>query len=437
MAVTRCHDSTYHMLSFPYYPWQVGQPGFAYPVYDYDSLIILPSNVTHNNINYTVTSIDKEAFLFQKNMKTVVLPSTVVTIDSGAFNCSALTDVEMPNVRYIGFAAFIGTALSEIVLPPSLEEIGAQAFAGLPIQELEFPSGLRKLKYHAFFDCPLRRVTFQEGVEEIETNALDFQYMDSITFPSTLEKIGCLGELGQLQSGVEYPLKYLEFKDGGNPLTIEAGFVANFRQLKTVKLSNRIVELGEGSFHGTGIETLSIPPQVRNIPNGCFYNCPFLRHVTFPEELDTIGEYAFGNCTSLGSLTLHCVVPPVVFGSSFTRNDIQVTIPCHSEENYLSDSEWSGYTSFSYHEDCTGIGNSQKQTIKAYPIPFQNVLMVECDAATTSKIEIMDVLGQLQYVGVPSDDKLVINTSFFPSGVYILTITSIHEEKSQIKMLKK
>ena len=35
----------------------------------------------------------------------------------------------------------------------------------------------------------------------------------------------------------------------------------------------------------------------------------------------------------------------------------------------------------------------------------------------------MDVLGQLQYVGVPSDDKLVINTSVFPSGVYVLRVT--------------
>ena len=56
---------------------------------------------------------------------------------------------------------------------------------------------------------------------------------------------------------------------------------------------------------------------------------------------------------------------------------------------------------------------------------------------TTSKIEVLDVLGQLQYMGVPSDDKLVINTSVFPTGVYILTVTSNQKEKNQIKILKK
>ena len=62
VAVTRCHDSVYHTLQPPQYAYQVGQPGFLYPVYDYDTLISIPSSVSYGGQTYTVNAIDKEAF---------------------------------------------------------------------------------------------------------------------------------------------------------------------------------------------------------------------------------------------------------------------------------------------------------------------------------------------------------------------------------------
>lgn len=96
VAVTRSHDSAYHLLPSPQ-PWEVGQPGFVYPVYDYDSLITIPPTVTHEGLTYTVTSIDKEAFYMQKNLHTVVLPASIETIDTGAFHLSTLHQIDFCN----------------------------------------------------------------------------------------------------------------------------------------------------------------------------------------------------------------------------------------------------------------------------------------------------------------------------------------------------
>ena len=120
VAVTRCHDYTYHQLPHAQYAWQVGQPGYAYPVYDYDSLINIPPTVTNDDVTYTVTAIDLEAFYYQRGIRVVNLPSTIEIIDSGAFDRSSLAEITLQEgVRRINYGAFVNTDIREISLPQS------------------------------------------------------------------------------------------------------------------------------------------------------------------------------------------------------------------------------------------------------------------------------------------------------------------------------
>lgn len=348
VAVTRCHDSIFHTLQIPFYAYQIGQPGFVYPVYDYDSLISIPSNVTHNGVNYTVTAIDNEAFYMQKAMRTVIIPPTVTIIDTAAFFGCSVMHVEMPNVTHIRHSAFYNSHLSSVDIPECITVIEKLAFVGNPFTTVSIPSSITVLENSVFAYC---------------------------------------------------------------------------EELTQVNLPDHLDSIKEAAFYGT----------------------PSLKKITIPSEVTYIGYFAFEGGydptfgLGLDTLIMQGITPPEIDLNAFSLDhNLYVLVPCHTIEAYQTDQNWLLYSNYmAYHEDCTEVEISLKQTIKAYPIPFQNVLMVECDAATTTKIEIMDVLGQLQYVGVPSDDKLVINTSVFPSGVYILTITSNKKEKKQIKILKK
>ncbi len=348
VAVTRCHDSIFHTLQIPFYAYQIGQPGFVYPVYDYDSLISIPSNVTHNGVNYTVTVIDNEAFYMQKSMHTVILPPTVSTIDTAAFFGASVVHVEMPEVTHIRYGAFQNSHLSSVDIPECITVIEQLAFAGNPFTTVRVPSSITVLEKSVFAFC---------------------------------------------------------------------------EELSQVNLPAHLDSIKEAAFYGThSLKKITIPSEVTYIGPEAF----------------TYGYGSYGVDGFLDTLIMECATPPEIDDYALqTNKDLLVIVPCHASELYQTTPIWSYYSNFTYHEDCTEVEISLKQTIKVYPIPFQNVLIVECDAATTSKIEIMDVLGQLQYVGVPSDDKLVINTSVFPSGVYILTITSNKKEKKQIKILKK
>ena len=194
VAVTRCHDSTYHQLPVPQYFYQVGQPGFAYPVYDYDSLINIPSTVTHDDVTYTVTAIDIEAFYYQRGLCVVNLPPTIETIDSGAFYMSSLSEITLQEgVQRINSSGFRNTLIREINLPQSILHIGTIAFGGCQrLQNIILPDNITKIPMYCLFYCDsLNHVELPEGIDSIEPYAFySTPSLREITIPSQVKYIG-------------------------------------------------------------------------------------------------------------------------------------------------------------------------------------------------------------------------------------------------------
>ena len=194
VAVTRCHDSTYHKLPVPHYAYEVGQPGFAYPVYDYDSLINIPPSVTHEGVTYTVTAIDIEAFYYQQGMRVVNLPSTIETIDSGAFYLSSLAEITLQEgVQRINAHAFRGTLIRQIDLPLSLLHAGSAVFASCRrLQSIVIPANITKIPQWCFLYCDsLSNVILPEEIDTIEESAFSgTSSLHEITIPSQVRYIG-------------------------------------------------------------------------------------------------------------------------------------------------------------------------------------------------------------------------------------------------------
>ena len=80
--------------------------------------------------------------------------------------------------------------------------------------------------------------------------------------------------------------------------------------IKSIVLPSTITTIGDNGFRALGIESVSIPDSVTSIGANAFNGCAELKSVTTTTEslLDTIGNSAFQNCTSLLSFT----VPPKV-----------------------------------------------------------------------------------------------------------------------------
>lgn len=102
------------------------------------------SGITSIVIPNSVTEINESAFVFCKSLRTIELSENITSLEYGTFTgCEQLVSITIPkNVKTIGthvFANCIG--LKSIKLPASLESIGSRAFANCAsLKEIQCPA---------------------------------------------------------------------------------------------------------------------------------------------------------------------------------------------------------------------------------------------------------------------------------------------------------
>lgn len=143
--------------------------------------VIVPNAVGEAN-DRLVVGIGAEAFKQSSAyVSAVTLPTTVVTIDNGAFHsCKALTEIAIPDsVESIGNLAFYGctsltsvkiggtaslvsigdyafsecTSLESFTFSSSVESIGVGAFKGSALKKVELPESVKTIGDQAFVEC--------------------------------------------------------------------------------------------------------------------------------------------------------------------------------------------------------------------------------------------------------------------------------------------
>ena len=92
----------------------------------YSGEVVIPSSITVEGKEYTVTFIGAYAFENCSGLTSVTIPNSVTSIDGYAFkNCSGLTSITIPNsVTVIDNDAFSGCiSLTSITIPNSVTSI--------------------------------------------------------------------------------------------------------------------------------------------------------------------------------------------------------------------------------------------------------------------------------------------------------------------------
>ena len=98
----------------------------------YSGEVVIPSSITVEGQEYTVTSIGWEAFYDCKGLTSITIPNSVTSIGYRAFYfCSGLTSVTIPNsVTSIEEDVFrYCSGLKSVTIPNSVTSIGDDAFS--------------------------------------------------------------------------------------------------------------------------------------------------------------------------------------------------------------------------------------------------------------------------------------------------------------------
>ena len=222
---------------------------------------------------------------------TYTIVSNQVTITGGNANITNLsippTIEGFPVTRIDDYAFYYSSNIS-VVLPTSVTHIGVEAFFGSGIESIEMP-GVIHVDDDAFSGCDsLTTLTLPASLESIGIAA--FSGCDSLTtisLPASLESID-EDAFGDCTSLTSFSVA------SGNP---------NFASLDGVLFNKAITELLQYTI-GNPATIYTIPQDVRTVSNNAFQDCTSLTSVTFPASLESIGENAFSGCTSLTSFSV-------------------------------------------------------------------------------------------------------------------------------------
>jgi hypothetical protein len=237
-------------------------------------------------------------------LETVDLPKAV-NFDGAFSGCTSLTTVYFPEAEHIGVTIFQGCTLLETAILPKATLIENWAFGGCTsLETADFPEA-RIIGQGAFADCTgLETVNLPEVVTIYDTAFRNCTALETVSFPKVenIEREAFLNCTGLTSVSIPASLTSID----GNP----------FRGC--TNLTGISVDAGSQSFSGaggmlmdkTGTALLAWPSAavpvnfttVTSVGDDALRDTA-VTSVDLPAA-ETIGEYAFNNCTALASVTL-------------------------------------------------------------------------------------------------------------------------------------
>ena len=269
-----------------------------------------------------VEKIGRFAFANLTALKRVVLPSTLTTIDYGAFaGCISLVSVEgIGNVKFINEKAFMDCNISGAITLTEGVALGEYAFANNKnLQKLTLTEKTKSVASYAFAGCAkLKSVTIEsekiklgqyvfskcEALKEIAVNAsvipagtfADCKNLESVTIGKDVAVIGEYAFRATKVKSFTVAEGNTTFKSqGGGAYLLSADgktLLLCAPMAEEIELAATVTAVADGAFSGNVSITSVKLPGVTKLGNYAFAGCEDLSKIELG-KLTHIGDYAF------------------------------------------------------------------------------------------------------------------------------------------------
>ena len=294
--------------------------------------IDVPETISFNNKIYTVVSIGRWAFNIW-SLERVELPNSLLKIGDNAFYGCIFPTIEIPeSVTYIGQGAFSHSSLVEIKIPDSVKDLGTEVFRGCPeLKQVVLPNSLDLIPKSTFYQCnSLENVVIPNSIKYID--------IDAFAYCSSLAHLYLPDSVSELTAAFSGSNKLELEVDKDNPyFCSEDGILYNKEKTTII------------AYPSAG-KVVTIPDNVETIGRYAFAFNKEINDVYLPESVVSIEEGAFLEVRNFNRLYCSPLVPPEADRTTF-YSDLYydhpellpryVYVPRQSYSLYLHTYPWS------------------------------------------------------------------------------------------------
>ncbi len=295
--------------------------------------VVVPASINYKGKKYAVTAIGQKAFLGSSYLKSVTLPSSIITIEDNAFgNCPALVSVEIPEgVKELGDAFANSDRLQSIVVPSTVTRISSRFISNCQTRKEIVCKPLTPPTITADFpidDYDYNKCTLIVPQKSIEAyKAADAWNLFNRIGGFTVDKKGRMNIDMAFAEFTQDGLKYMVTSESQKEVMLlgyEGEKPMGALTIPAKVQGYSVTSIGGRAFeHCQNLTTVSIPNSVTSIGYRAFIVCTGLTSIEIPNSVTTIGSEAFNSCTNLESVLF-------AEGSKLTRINYATFVYCRN-----------------------------------------------------------------------------------------------------------
>ena len=295
----------------------------------YSGNIEIPATIHTGMADYDVTAIGELAFAGCTELLSVIIGKNVKVIHEAAFDgCGMLASVTFEDgsqLEEICYWAFINcSSLTEIELPESLLKIRERAFNGSGLKSIFIPANVALIEANPFAFC-----VSLESIEVATGNA-NFSGIDGVLFTAGAKEL------------VAYPAGN-EATEYSVPAGVEEiwnyAFAGN-QHLESVTTPSTLERIGAVAFvFSAALKEIVFEEGLEVIYSSAFAQISTLEAIALPSTVTNLGQEAFYGCTGVKFIASMAMTPPALGSDVF--KDVPYGIPLYLEDaakpNYTGD----------------------------------------------------------------------------------------------------
>lgn len=236
------------------------------------------------------------AFYFCTKLRSITLPTSLVTIGYSAFLYSGLNTIRIPkNVSYIGQSALKTTKIK------SLKVSVNNQFYSSSNNALYTKGRTRLIKYP--YSSDEDKITIRSSVKEIDCFAFEYcKGIDEIYIPKSVEKI-------HPKAFENYFVKSYRVSSSNPNFSSKNGTLYNKNKTVLIRypagkygnftVPDSVTKIDNYAFYKSNLQSVTIGNNVKKIGYFAFDYCNSLEDVRIGSNVNSIGYCAFNNCEEL------------------------------------------------------------------------------------------------------------------------------------------